>query len=85
MGKEWVVSESLTIPEIIYTRKVVSHKNTITVPAGTFENVYYVEEYSSFVGLPDEEELPPAKYWIAPGVGVIKYEFADPFFDATEA
>ena len=85
VGKEWIVSKSLTAPEIIYTRKVVSDNNVVTVPAGTFENSYYVEEYSAFANLPTEEDLPPSKYWIAPDVGVIKYEFADPFFSVTTA
>ena len=84
-GKEWTVSESYTVPEIIYTRRVVSDNNVVTVPAGVFENVYYIEEQSLFVGFADEEQLPPSKYWIAPGVGVVKYEFADPFFNVTTA
>lgn len=83
VGKEWTVSKSLNTPEIIYTRAVVSDSNVITVPAGTFQNVYYVEETSFFAGLLDEEQLPPSKYWIAPDVGVIKYEFWDPFFEVT--
>ena len=80
-GKEWVVSKSLTIPEILYTRKVVSDNGVITVPAGTFAGVYYVEEYALFADLTPDEEIPPSKYWLVPDVGVIKYEYADPIFD----
>ena len=83
VGKEWTVSKSISAPEVTYTREVVSDSNVITVPAGTFQNVYYVEENSVFAGLLDEEQLPPSKYWIAPDVGVIKYEFWDPFFSVT--
>ncbi|MFC1714986.1 hypothetical protein ACFL6S_15060 [Candidatus Poribacteria bacterium] len=88
VGKEWesIFSEWLFGPEIIYTRKVVSDKNIITVPAGIFDGVYYVEEQAPVDDLlPDSEEIPPNKYWIAPGVGIIKYEFLDPFFNVTVA
>ena len=85
VGKEWesVFSQWLFGPAIIYTRKVVSDKNVVVVPAGIFENVYYAEEHLAFADLPAEEELPPSKYWIAPDVGIIKYEFMDPFFNVT--
>jgi hypothetical protein len=75
-GKEWIVSKSRFVPEITYTRKVVSSNGVLTVPAGTFENVYCVEEYASIADLPTEEEE-PNKYWLAPDVGVIKYEYVD--------
>jgi len=81
VGKEWTVSKSFNAPEIIYTREVVSDSNVVTVPAGTFSNVYYIEENSVFAGLLDEEQLPPSKYWIVSDIGVIKYEFWDPFFN----
>ncbi len=83
VGKEWTVSKSFNAPEIIYTREVVSDSNVVTVPAGTFQNVYYVEENSFFAGFSPEEQLPPSKYWIASDVGIIKYEYADPIFNTT--
>ena len=83
VGKEWTVSKSRSEPEITYTRKVVSDNGVLTVPAGTFEDVYYVEEYISIAGFTTDEEA-PSKYWIAPDVGVIKYEYVDPFFEITQ-
>ena len=87
VGKEWesIFSRWVFGLEIIYTRKVVSDKNIVTVPAGTFENVYYVEEHTFFGDFPDTEELSPNKYWIAPNVGIVKYEFVDPLFNVTTA
>jgi hypothetical protein len=82
VGKEWTVSKSRSEPEITYTRKVVADKGVLTVPAGTFEDVYYVEEYVSIAGFMTGEEA-SSKYWIAPDVGVIKYEYVDPFFETT--
>lgn len=77
VGKEWVVSKSRTVPEFTYTRKVVSGSGVLTVPAGTFEDVYYVEEHFSIADFPTGEEE-PSKYWLAPDVGIIKYEYVDP-------
>ena len=81
-GKEWIVSKSRTIPEFTYTRKVVFDNGVLTVPEGTYEGVYYVEEYVSMADLPTDEEI-PNKYWLAPDVGVIKYEYVDPIFSTT--
>ncbi len=83
VGKEWTVSKSRLEPEITYTRRVVSDKGVITVPAGTFEDIYYVEEYVSIAGFTTDEEA-YSKYWIAPDVGVIKYEYIDLFFGTTQ-
>jgi hypothetical protein len=82
VGKEWTVSKSRSEPEITYTRKVVSDNGVLTVLAGTFEDVYYVEEFVSIAGFTTDEEA-SSKYWIAPDVGVIKYEYVDPFFETT--
>ena len=73
VGKEWEVGKTQTI---IYTRKVISSKNTLGMPAGTFDNVYYVEEYAN---IPESSDftLPPNKYWLVPYIGVIKYEYTD--------
>ncbi len=82
VGKEWTVSKSRSEPEITYTRRVVSDNGILTVPAGTFESVYYVEEYVSIPGFMTGEDA-SSKYWIAPDVGVIKYEYIDPFLETT--
>jgi len=74
--KEWVVSKSRTIPEITYTRKVVSDNNLLTVTAGNFKDVYYVEEYISAPDIQPGQEL-VSRYWIAPDVGVVKYDYLD--------
>jgi len=74
--KEWIVLKSYTVPEVMYTRKVISTGEVLTVPAGTFRDVFYVEEYTSIAGFSDDEQI-PAKYWLAPDVGVIKYEYFD--------
>jgi len=75
-GKEWIVSETRIFPVIKNTRKVISANNTVQVPAGTFSNVYYVEDYFLFDDSLDNEE-PPSKYWLEPGVGIVKYEYVD--------
>ena len=82
-GKEWEVSKLRLIPEITFTRKVISDNGVLTVPAGTFRNVYYVEEYISIADLDTGEET-PSKYWLAPDVGVIKYEYIDPILNTTQ-
>ena len=60
---------------------------SITVPAGSYNNAYLVEE--EIVGLPQLPALKlsedfqtlevanyePAKYWVVPNVGVVKYQY----------
>ena len=60
---------------------------SITVPAGTYNNAYLVEE--EIVGLSqlpalkfsdDSQRLEaanyePAKYWVVPNLGVVKYQY----------
>jgi len=75
-GKEWQVWKSLIPPEVTFTRKVVSVGNVLSVPAGAFRDVYYVEEYSSIPTLPEIQEI-PNRYWIAPDIGIIKYQYLD--------
>lgn len=82
-GKEWVVSKTYVPPEVVYTRKVISVDGVITVPAGTYAGVYYVEEYAAIANLPDSREI-QSKYWLAPYVGVVKYEYLDPIFNNIE-
>jgi len=76
VGKEWTVLKSYGVPEVTYTRKVVPADSIINIPAGTFRNVFYVEEYVSIANAPNDEQI-PGKYWLAPDVGVIKYEYVD--------
>ena len=78
-GKEWIVSKSRVLPEITYSRKVISDDGALTVPAGTFTGVYYVEEYATIAGLENGEEPPQSsnRYWLASDVGIIKYEYLD--------
>jgi hypothetical protein len=81
-GKEWIVSESRAISEIV-SRKVVSDNGILSVPAGTFKNVYYVEEYVSIADIEGGEDM-VNKYWLAPDVGVVKYEYVDYLSNTTK-
>ncbi|MBD3182962.1 hypothetical protein GF312_11775 [Candidatus Poribacteria bacterium] len=82
-GKEWEVSTSRTVPQFTYTRKVVSANNRVEVPAGVYDNVYYIEEYLSIADMSDERDI-LNKFWVASGVGVVKYEFVDSELDTTQ-
>jgi len=75
-GKEWTVSRPYTEPVFIYTRKVVSANENVSVPAGNFSQVFVVEEYV----LSDAQQNLGlvSTYWLAKGVGVIKYQYIDP-------
>jgi hypothetical protein len=75
-GKEWIVSKTLAPPEITYTRRIVSSNEILTVPAGTFRDVFYVEEYVTIGDVQTEKEL-INKYWLARDVGIIRYEYVD--------
>jgi len=75
VGKEWTVSKLHTIPQLIYTRKVISLIDVFTVPAGDFTDVFCVEEYISTDVQTDREVI--SKYWLAADVGVIEYEYID--------
>ena len=87
IGKEWTVFETKTPPVHRVIRRVVNANVSITVPAGSYDNAYLVEE--EIVGL---SELPalklsndfqtleptnyePAKYWVVPNVGIVKYQY----------
>ena len=83
VGKEWLVQKTRLDPQIEYTRRVVSDGHVLEVPAGAFEKVYYVEEYVSIAGIQTGEES-PNKYWLAPDVGVIKYEYLDPVLNTVQ-
>ena len=87
VGKEWTVFETKTSPAHQVIRRVVSANVSITVPAGTYNNAYLVEE--EIVGLSqlpalkfsdDSQQLEaanyePAKYWVVPNHGVVKYQY----------
>jgi len=75
VGSEWVVFQN-DFPAITTKRKVVADKIAVTVPAGTYNNTYLVEEHAYGA---DEQPImeKPNKYWVAPDVGVVKYEYTD--------
>lgn len=74
-SKEWQVTKLYTFPGLTYTRKVISGNNIVSVRAGRFENVFYIEEYVS-TEIDTEEQL-IAKYWITANIGIIKYQYLD--------
>ncbi len=87
IGKEWTVFETKTSPALRVVRRVTDAYISVTVPAGSFNNAYLVEE--EIVGLPQLPALKlsddfqilevanyePAKYWVVPDVGVVKYQY----------
>lgn len=78
LGKEWVVFEKMTLPMVRVIRRVVSANEPVTVPIGSYDA--YVVEEEIVRRQPDNSaekssEIPPAKYWVVPNVGVVKYEY----------
>jgi hypothetical protein len=87
VGKEWTVFETKTSSALRVVRRVTDSDVSITVPAGSYNNAYLVEE--EIVGLPQLPALKlsddfqtleaanyePAKYWVVPDVGVVKYQY----------
>ena len=87
LGKEWVVFEKTTPPTTRVIRRVIDANVSVTVPVGSYNNAYLVEE--EIVGLAQEQALKlsddlqtlepasyePAKYWVVPDVGVVKYQY----------
>ena len=87
IGKEWIVFETKTSSAHRVTRRVIDANVSITVPAGSYNNAYVVEE--EIVGLSQLPALKfsddfqtlepanyePAKYWVVPNVGVVKYQY----------
>ena len=87
VGKEWTVFETKTSSALQVVRRVIDSDVSITVPAGSYNNAYLVEE--EIVGLPQLPALKlsedfqtlevanyePAKYWVVPNVGVVKYQY----------
>ena len=87
VGKEWTVFETKTMPVHRVIRRVIAANVSVTVPAGSFNNAYLVEEeivdLSQLPALKLSDDLQtleladyePAKYWVVPGVGVVKYQY----------
>ena len=87
IGKEWTVFETKTPPVLQVVRRVIDANVSVTVPAGSYNNAYLVEE--EIAGLPQLPALKlsddfqtleaanyePAKYWVVPNVGVVKYQY----------
>ena len=88
IGKEWIVFETKTSPALQVLRRVVDTNVSITVPAGIYNNAYLVEE--EIVGLSrplalklssdfqtlEPTDYEPAKYWVVPNIGVVKYQYS---------
>lgn len=78
VGKEWVVFEKdIGIP--VYASRFVAEKDVqITVPAGSFDTylIYEEVEYSESEDSTIRLISPPAVYWVAPSIGVVKYRFS---------
>ena len=87
VGKEWTVFETRTTPVHQVIRRVIDVNVLVTVPAGSFNNAYLVEE--EIVGLSqlpalklsndfqtlEPADYEPAKYWLVPNIGVVKYQY----------
>ena len=87
IGKEWTVFETKTSPTHQVIRRVIDANVSVTVTAGSYDNAYLVEE--EIVGLSllpafkfsdDFQTLQPAryepaKYWVVPNIGVVKYRY----------
>ena len=78
VGNQWTVFEKNTPPKVTAIRQVNADNVRVTVPAGTYENTYLIEE---FVHIGENENIAfgesDAKYWIAPNIGIVKYEYKD--------
>ncbi len=87
IGKEWTVFETKASPARRVVRRVIDADVSVTVPAGNYNNAYLVEE--EIVGLAELPALKfsddfqtleganyePAKYWVVPNIGVVKYQY----------
>ena len=87
IGKEWTVFETKTSPARRVVRRVIGANVSITVPAGSYDNAYLIEE--EIIGqsrLPalklsndfqtlEPTDYEPAKYWVVPNIGVVKYQY----------
>lgn len=87
VGKEWIVFETKTSSALRVVRRVIDTSVSVTVPAGSYNNAYLVEE--EIIGLTQLPALKfsddfqslevanyePARYWVVPNVGVVKYQY----------
>jgi hypothetical protein len=80
-GKEWTVSRFYVEPYFTYTRKVVSASENVTTPAGTFTDVFHIQESVSAENQPGTSVI--ADYWLVKGKGIIKYNYVDPISTIT--
>ena len=86
-GKSWTVVEKTTEPAVHVVRRVLDEGVPVAVPDGNYD-AYLVEE--EIVGLSEETAVKqsdtdpsqlevaryePAKYWVVPDVGVVKYQY----------
>ncbi len=69
----WTVFETIVPPIVTATRTVVADKQTVRTPQATYTDAYLVEESFEVEG--ETVENPVARYWVAPDVGVVKYEY----------
>jgi len=86
LGKEWIVFEKTTIPATRVIRRVVGVNEALTVSAGSYTAYVIEEEIVGAEGIElsgtDSNQLfsiPPARYWVVPTVGVVKYEYTEFF------
>ena len=79
IGKEWTVFETKTSSPRQVVRRVIDAPVSVTVPAGSYDNAYLVEEeIIGFSELSSWQPYSPAKYWVVPNVGVVKYQYTSP-------
>ncbi|MDE0040812.1 MAG: hypothetical protein OXT74_02145 [Candidatus Poribacteria bacterium] len=78
LGKEWIVFEKMTLPAIRVIRRVTGVNEPITVPTGSYDTYVIEEEIVGNQPHGDTEQsatILPAKYWVVPNVGIVKYEY----------
>ncbi|MBI1930726.1 hypothetical protein HYR99_41580 [Candidatus Poribacteria bacterium] len=82
VGKEWIVFEKTTLPASRVIRRVIASNVPVTVPAGSYDAYGVEEEIVGIEGVepsrdaPDQLPfIPPARYWVVPNVGVVKYQY----------
>ena len=87
IGKEWTVFEAQTSQTHRVIRRVIDENVSVIVPAGSFDNAYLIEEEIvglsalSALKLSDDFQMlqpakyEPAKYWVVPNIGVVKYQY----------
>ena len=78
VNKEWVVFDKNIGDPVFATRYVAEKDVQISVPAGRYSTYVVYEEV--IYGDSDDPTVrlisPPAVYWVAPSVGVVRYRFS---------